>query len=270
MMNQPPSGHVRSLDKAMDILQMLASENHGLPLNELATRLGFKDSTAHHLVATLRRRGFVDQDPQTKAYRLGYAVLGLVNEFLSHSDIYAASVDLVRELRDLSGETSYLTTLNGENLVTVIEMLGSRPIQCRRPVAPGQSVLHSTASGKALLACLPQERASALLSTLTLTKFTANTITTLPALQDELAGIRHNGYAFDREENLDGVRCVAAVVFRGDRSCAGTVSVAFPAVHVARQDELTRLVRQAATKISANLGYVRLDVISDVREHAIA
>ena len=240
----------------MDVLEALAGESQGLGLGELAKRLGFNESSAHHLVATLRHRGFLDQDPRTKAYRLGYRLVGLVNEFLSEADVSSLGIGPIQELRDSSGDTSYLTLLQGRELFVAFEARGLHPIQTRRPRAPGQTFLHSSASGKTLLAHLPLPEAEALLSTLPLTKYTANTIDTLDALLAELATVRERGYTLDQEELLDGLACVAAPVFDREGACVATASVAYPAIQSARRDDLVRLVTATATKISLSLGFV--------------
>lgn len=269
-MDPKPDGYIRSLDKAMDILEVLSAENRALSLAEISRRLGFKSSSAHHLVATLRRRGFVDQDPQTKAYRLGGKLIGFVNGYLANADISALAIETLRELRDASGDTSYLTILHGLEMISVIELVGHRPIQCRRPSRPGQPHLHSTASGKVLLAYLPPERAAALLATMPLTRFTSHTITDPDALRAELATIHQHGYALDREENIEGVACVAAPVFGRDGACLATASVAFPAAQMARREELVPLVVETAAKISANLGQAPAERVADKPEHAVA
>ena len=73
--------------------------------------------------------------------------------------------------------------------------------------------LHSSASGKAFLAFLPRPAQNLLLSRLTLTKFTHNTITTLSALKSELARVRRTGFAVNNEEVEPGVRCIGAPIF---------------------------------------------------------
>jgi len=250
------TGQIRSLDKAMAILELLAVEHQGLPLAEIARRLGYNESTTHHLVATLRRRGFVDQDAKTRAYRFGYKLVGLVNEFLLGADIYSTGIGPIRELRDASGETSYLTVLQAAELIELFKLPGWRPIQVSRPRLPGQSCLHSTASGKTLLAHLPEERAELLLAASPLTRFTANSITDLEALRRELATIRDQGYALDREEHIDGLACVAAPVFDREGTCLATASVAYPVLGPERWREIVPLVTAAAAKISTLLGHV--------------
>jgi IclR family transcriptional regulator, KDG regulon repressor len=256
LMATSPNGSIRSLDKAMDILDLLATEPHGLALSEIARRLHFNESTTHHLIATLKRRGVIDQDPRTRSYRLGFGLIQMALRFLGETDLYAAAERPIRELRDASGETAYLTVLHGHDLVSVIEMLGARPIQARRFIPPGQTCLHSTASGKLWLAFLPPDQLAPLLASLPLPRFTPNTIDTREALEAELAAIRRQGYALDREENLVGVTCVAAPVFARHGQCVAIASIAFPAPEAGRFAEFVELVTETGRKISTNLGYV--------------
>jgi IclR family transcriptional regulator, acetate operon repressor len=253
------SGHIRSLGKAADIIEMLAAEPRGLSVATIAKGLGFNASTTHHLVATLRQRGFLDQDPETRFYRLGYHLVSLVNEFVSEADIYAIGAGPIRELRDASGDTAYLTILQEREIFVVFEATGLHPVQTRRPRLPGQTVLHGIASGKTLLAHLPDERRQALLASTPLTKFTPNTIATPEELERELAAIRAQGYALDREEWLLGLACVAAPVFDRHDACVATASVAYPAVQAERRPELIEMVKATAARISASLGHISPD-----------
>src|SRR5262249_10919517 len=155
-------------------------------------------------------------DPQTKAYRLGYELVSLVNEFLADADVSALGIGPILELRDASGDTAYLTLLQGRELFVAFEARGVHPLQTRRPRLAGQTTLHSTASGKTLLAHLPPSESEAILGTMSLTRFTRNTISAPDGLRVELAAIRDQGYALDQEELLDGLACVAAPVFDRD------------------------------------------------------
>jgi DNA-binding IclR family transcriptional regulator len=130
-------------------------------------------------------------------------------------------------------------------------------VQTRRPRPPGQIVLHGIASGKTLLAYLPEEQRRALLAEMPLSRFTPNTITTLPELESELAAVRAQGYALDREEWLLGLACVAVPIFDRNGVCVATASVAYPAVQAERLEGLIRLVGDAADRISASLGYIQ-------------
>lgn len=250
------SKNLQSVDKALRVLEVLATERHALPLGELARRLGFHESTAHHLLAAMRRRGFVDQDPQTKAYVLGGGLIQLVRGYVAGMDLYTAGLAPIRELRDHSGETAYLSIRRGGQVIPVIELVGWKPIQCRHSLLEGETNLHATASGKVLLAYLSADESGALLRSSTLPAFTPHTLVDMPRLQVELAAIRQGGIALDREELLDGVMSVAAPVFGADGACAATASVAYPRAGTERTNELIKLVDLAAARVSANLGHV--------------
>ena len=253
---EPAPGTVRSVDKVVDILELLGLESRGLPISELAGRLQLNVSTTHHLLATLKARGLVAQDERTKVYRIGSRLVALVSRFLLGTDLYPAAISAVDELREVSGETSYLSILQNGEVNVIIALTGSRPVQARRMHRPSQSNLHSTASGKLLLAFQPPEQAATLLAAVDRPPFTPHTITDLDELLRELAAVRARGYALDHEEDYIGVQCVAAPVFDGNGDCVASVSISYPVAPAERTDELIRLVSDAADKISANLGAV--------------
>ena len=129
---EQPAGTIRSVEKVIDILELLARESRGLALGDLARRLDLNASTVHHLLATLKGRGLVTQDERTKMYRIGHRLVGMVNRFLSGTDLYPAGISPVEELRDLSGETSYLTVIQRREAAVILTLTGARPIQARR------------------------------------------------------------------------------------------------------------------------------------------
>jgi DNA-binding IclR family transcriptional regulator len=256
------SGTIRSVEKVIDILELLAREGHGMALGEIAKRLDLNASTAHHLIATLRHRGLVSQDERTKMYRIGYHLVAMVGTFVANTDLYPAGIAPVEELRDLTGETSYLSAFDGHDTASIISLAGMNPVQARRVHRPGKTKLHSTATGKLRLAYLPPDEASALISASELTPFTPNTITDPQRLLTELEEIRRCGYALDKEEDYVGLECIAFPVFSAAGECVASVSISFPAAAPERRNELIPLVSQAAAKISANLG------ASPVRSHS--
>src|ERR687889_356476 len=133
------NGTIRSVDKVVDILELLSRESRGLALGELAKRLDLNASTAHHLLATLKARGLVAQDERTKVYRIGSRLVALVSQFLLGTDLYPAALSAVDELREVSGETSYLSILQNGEINVIIALTGSRPVQARRMHRPSQS-----------------------------------------------------------------------------------------------------------------------------------
>jgi DNA-binding IclR family transcriptional regulator len=249
------SGSIRSVEKAIDILDLLAREGTGVRLGDVAERLGMSPSTVHHLLATLRGRGLVAQDERSKTYRIGHRLIEMGRVYVAESQIYPAAIGPVEDLRDRSGETTYLAVFQEREYVTALALAGSRPLQARRVPRPAGTNLHSTASGKLFLAFMSEPVRERILSTLALTPFTPHTLTDRAALLAELATIAEQGFALDREEDFVGLRCIAAPVLAADGACVAAVSVSYPAAPEARTNELVVLVREAAVRISANLGH---------------
>lgn len=102
-----------------------------------------------------------------------------------------------------------------------------------------------TASGKAMLAALPEPEVAALFGDATaLPALTKRSVTRLPRLRAELRQVRERGYALNREESEEGVASVAvAVVGRRDSPVAALV-VSAP---------VTRLDEQGAGQIAKRL-----------------
>ncbi|MGH2533234.1 MAG: IclR family transcriptional regulator [Thermomicrobiales bacterium] len=251
---QGSSAVIRSVDKVVDILELLAEESRGLPLTEIARRLGLNVSSVHHLMATLKARDIVAQDERTKSYRIGYRLVGLAGRFVSGTDLYRAGMGPVEELQGHSGETSYLSAFHGRNMMTIISLPGLRPIHVRRIQRQGQISFHATASGKLLLAYRPARAVEEIFPAPDLPAFTSNTISTREGLLADLAEIRCRGYALDNEEDYLGIQCIAAPVLDAVGDCVASVSVAYPAAPPERTSELVPLVIAAGSRISGNLG----------------
>jgi DNA-binding IclR family transcriptional regulator len=258
-MPQPAEGGVRSVDKAISIIETLAAAPRGLGLTEIARVIGQNESTTHHLVATLRHRGFVEQDDATRVYRLGHRLMQLAVSYLADTDLYSVAVGPLFTLRDQTGETSYLTALRGADSGTMIELPGWHPIQARRPPEARAPTWHSTATGKLFLAYMSPERRDALLEDMELRAFTAQTICDRAALEREFEAIRTQGYAHDQQENFDGVACIAAPVFTVHGECFASASISFSATKMAQIPTMLPVVLVTADRISASLGFVQPD-----------
>jgi len=130
----------------------------------------------------------------------------------------------------------------------------------------GMSVpLHCTSIGKAILAALPPEEAESLLSSADLEQRTPHSITSLPALREELAAVRQRGFAIDNEENEEGVRCVGAAIYDSLGDVIGAVSISALKFTLTEENlgEVGAAVLKTADDISQALG-------SSVRRQPIA
>jgi IclR family acetate operon transcriptional repressor len=217
---------VQSLDRALDLLEALASTDE-LGVSDLAARTGLVPSTAHRLLGTLVARGYAAQSSASGRYLLGYKLLELTSGLQDRlGRLRAAARPHLEAIQAETGETTNLVVLEGRNAVYVESVPGTRAVRLFTEI--GQAIpAHTSGSGKALLAwadaaALPAE----------LPASTPRTLTTLAALQEDLAQVRNRGYATDDEEHELGVACVAVPVFDRAGTAVAAISVSGPAPRI--------------------------------------
>jgi len=255
-MTEMKRGSVQSLERAFDLLEALSAGGE-LGVTELANRTGLVPSTAHRLLHTLTKRGYVSQSPETGRYLLGYKVVEVASGLEHRRErLRAVARPHLEGIQRATGETVNLVVLEADRVVYIDQVEGSRNVRMFTTV--GTSVLaHTTGSGKAIMAFGPPEAPAALYGDRELERLTNRTLTTLAALEDDFKRIRRRGYALDNEEHEEGVGCVAAPVFdHSARPCAA-ISVSGPTARILHEhsSELGALLIERADLVSEALGH---------------
>jgi IclR family acetate operon transcriptional repressor len=241
------AGGVQSIERAFDLLEMLADAGGALGLSELASTSGLP--TVHRLMRTLVNRGYVRQEA-SRRYTLGSRLirLGEISSRTLGTWLRPVLAQLVRE----TGETANLAMLDGDEVVYIAQV--PSPHSMRMFTEPGRRVRpHCTAVGKALLAELPPEQARALLQRDGMPAYTPTTITDPDLLLAHLEVIRQQGYAIDEGEQEVGVRCFAVAVPNAPASLA--ISTSGPQARMT-DDAAARIVpalKHSALQISATI-----------------
>jgi DNA-binding IclR family transcriptional regulator len=204
--------------KAAALLGYVARAGEPVGLAQVAAALQVPKPTALRLARLLEQAGLVSQDSFTRRYGVGPALVEVAFDALRASPGHRPRQLVLARISEKLGETVNLGALLGTELVYIDRVESSWPL--RMTFKPGSRLpLHCTANGKLLLAWAPPATRRRLLDAIPLTRFTANTITSRPALVRELAEIRRRGHAEDGEEFLAGVSCLAVPV----RSARGRV-----------------------------------------------
>jgi IclR family acetate operon transcriptional repressor len=220
---------VESVDRALLLMQELATRGSGATLEELGAATGLPKSSLHRTLAALRERGFATQHDDGR-YLLGSELLRIAFEYYDRLDARVLLRPTLERLRAGLNETVHLGILDEGDVVYVDKLEPSRPIALTSKVG-GRNPAHSTAVGKALLAWTyptPAAIEGWARAHGPLAKRTPRTIVDPIALSREMARIRSDGYARDMEESEMGVRCVAAAVFFGGSSPLAAISVSAP------------------------------------------
>src|ERR671924_814764 len=245
---------VRSVDRAAALLLALGESQGEAGVTELARRLGLHKSTASRLLATLQKRGLVEQDDETGKYRLGLVVIRLAERAEKTLDLRGIAMPELERLARLTHETTGLGVLDGDSLLTVAQADGPNLIAVGDWT--GRSVpLHCVASGKVLLAALAEREVLRIVRR-GLMSFTERTITELEPLLEELARIRRRGYATALGEYEVGLNAVAAPVHDARGAVIAAVDIWGPAFRLTprRIPELAAQARDTAAAISVRLG----------------
>ncbi len=242
------------LEKALDVLDAVAREPHGVSQASLSKLLGLPRTTLYRLLAKLVERGMLRHDPKRRVFALGYKCFELARQAYAKPDLVLAASPELRMLRDLTGETSYLAILDEHETLSIERYDGVH--DKRSQAALGQrKPLHCTGQGKAMLAALAPAKRDALIKTLDLKPVTPATITDRRRLASELKLTSARGWSIDDEEVVPGVRCVGAAVIDAQGELRGAISVAGPAFRMTREriEALGQEVAEAARRIGAQL-----------------
>ncbi|GAA1870475.1 IclR family transcriptional regulator [Myceligenerans crystallogenes] len=244
-----PSGGVQTVERALDLLEIMTDLGGDAALSELSERSGLPLPTIHRLLRTLVQRGYARQLP-SRRYALGPGVLRLADA--AGRQLGAAARPHLERLAGILGETVNLALLDHEMAVYVAQAASTRSVRMFTEV--GRRVhLHCTGVGKMLLAGLPEAAVRAVAENTGLPPATATSITDLDALLAELSGIREAGYAVDDGEQEIGVRCYAVAV--PGAPLATALSVSGPATRVTPEfaREAVPALRAEAARMAARL-----------------
>jgi IclR family transcriptional regulator, KDG regulon repressor len=255
--DEPASSGVKSAARVLDIFELLVQHPSGLSLSEICGELELPKSSAHALLMTLVKRGYLREGRRERTYRLGPALFEIGSAYLSSTDLIADGQVIVSEVARACDETVHLAVLDGADVLYVVKEEGTRTI--RMVSAVGRRFpAHGTGVGKVLLSSLDDDDlAERFPDGRPLVPLTARTITDPEGLRAELAAIRARGYALDYEESTPGLCCVAAPVYGTTGGIVAGMSIAVPSVRFtpARRDELLALVQAQAGRLSTILGF---------------
>jgi IclR family acetate operon transcriptional repressor len=240
---------VKSVVRAVSILEALEDSLDGLTVTEVAKAVGLSKSTAFATLQTLRAHGLVSDagEGASRQYRLGLALVRLGQRAANQTSIADVAQPILRALTEETGLTARVAVLE-EDWAVVVGRSDSRTA-VRLDLRMGQREWpHCTGIGKAMLSALPESEIRAIVGRLGMPTRTSHTITDPDVLVAALMRARAQGFCLDDEEDAEGIMCVASPVVDGHGNLLGAISVtglkADPALSKPR--DVGRVVREAA------------------------
>lgn len=243
---------IQVLDRAMNLLDVLAQHTKPVSLKDLAAATGLHASTTHRILNDLVVGRYVDR-VDSGMYQLGMRLLELGSLVKRRLNVREVALEPMRELHRATGQTVNLSLQQGDEIVYIERAWSERSgMQVVRAIG-GHAPLHLTSTGKLFLSVAEPRQVRAYALRTGLAGTTRNSITDIERLERELAMVRRHGYARDNEELELGVRCIAAGIHDDTGKLQAGLSLSAPSDRL--RDEWIPLLQRVATQISEALGY---------------
>lgn len=247
---------IKSVIKAIHILQLFSTNEPRLSLAEISERLEIPKSTAHNLLNTLLSEGFIEK-VDGDAYALGTAIIALTQSVRINVEFRDRAAPLIRALADTCRESVYLAIPENDQVLYIYAIESPHRLMARSAVGE-HAPLHCTSVGKAILAAMPDKDIEDMISRVRLSQFTQNTITSWQDLETELIHCRERGYAIDNQEHEENTFCIGRAILDSHGQVVGACSISGrdPEIIRGRADALSQDLIEATQEISRLMGYV--------------
>lgn len=255
------SQSVRSVDRALDILLCFTRDDPARSLTQIAEAIHMSKTTVHRLLATLENKRFITRDNATGLYRLGLRFIEMASLVLQDVDLHRWAQPYLQRLAKEYGETVDLSILDGSQVI-YLEVIES-PQRVKLAAAVGQRLpAYFTASGKALLAFLPEESAKKIISE-NLAEASGRGRDSIQEMLADLRETAERGYAISEQEYEEEINAVAAPIFDKDRNPIASIAIVGPSFRLSkdRLPSLGESLRKMTQVISDEVGLVALSAI---------
>lgn len=248
-----PTPVLQTVDRALTTLLLFTPKRPEWGLTDTANALGVSKSMAARMLKTLCARGLLIQDSQTRRYRVGLRVLEIALAAHAANNLHRAALPVLKRLVDETGETAFLTVVDGDEAVTLDRVEARNSLKFSLEVGT-RWPLHVGAANRVLLAFLPRAEREEYL-TRPLERFTDRTISDPDKLLSELTLIRERGFTHSLGELTPGVHALGAPILGPTGDLLGAVCLAGPEVRFGPSilPTLEGKLRAAATEIASTL-----------------
>lgn len=221
------NNNIKSVVKAISIIELLVSNDKPISLTEMSKELGMARSTVHGLASTLLDLGYLSQSADTGHYALGTKLYEVGNAVASNWTEKSIAKPYITKLVEKLKETVHMAKLSDGKVLYIEKHESTQSI--RIVTEAGLKLpAHCTGVGKVLLAYLSKAELDYIIKKNPLEYYTEHTITDRTLFDEELAKIRLQGYATDSQEFVDGLSCVAAPIYNHQNIVVAALSISAP------------------------------------------
>ena len=259
---------MRSLHRAVSVLNTFGLDEPELSVTDIAQRAGIPKTTAYRIIKYLLGVGFLERDLNTGKYTIGGGLFSIASLYLNTTDYFKAAEPVMGTLNELTHEAVNLGILDKGNVTVVMKEESKHKF--RFSIHVGTTLpAYASALGKALLSELTEAELDTICQDEKLKALTKNTIATKTELKQELEQVRISGVAFDKAEGYEGVGGVGSAIRDVSGKAVAAISISVPTFRVNQtpRKKVAELVKMASHLISYRLGYRDSDTLfPDIEE----
>ncbi len=244
----------RTVERAMQILQIVSKNQKGTTLQEIAEALKIPKSSAYVIVQTLLSQNYLaPMRYNDKKYRIGLKLFTLGMHYVDDLNLVEQCALYLNPLADTYQKTAFVGVLEGNSIVYIHKYVSKDAVLASCALGSRKEV-HATALGKAILAFSDEETRDKILDSIELNPLTENTITDRALLLDDLEKTRARGYSLDIKEHVNTTVCCGAPIF--DYTGEVIAAISLSDVLLGPIEVMGKDVAQVARVISNALGYI--------------
>ena len=250
--NKSEKYKIKTIIKAFCLLEMMAIQKEEIGISEISEITGIGKGTTHRFLSTLKETKFIQQNPENKKYSLGIKAFE-IGKAVQLGKIYKnIMMPHLRKLLNKCGETVNAAILDHHDIIYVATLESRKFL--RFHIQEGARLPATcTALGKVLLSSLPERIIEAMFpSRESLKILTPNSINSLKKLKKSLLDVKKKGFAYDKEEAILGVQCIAAPVLDSKGNILFAISISGPSIRMTkeRRSSIKELLLKTAQNIS--------------------
>jgi IclR family KDG regulon transcriptional repressor len=249
--------NVQTLDRTLDIIELLATSPQGMGVTEIGLKLQLHKSTVHRLINALAHRGYIEKEQKTGQYKIGLKFIEISSLYLHQLELKTEAAPIMRRLAELTGLVTHLAILDETDVVYIEKVDVVQSLRLYSHI--GRRIpVYCSALGKVLLSGQSAMRQQQILQSINYKPYTENTIQNQESLFSEIQKTTQRGWAVDNEEHEAGIRCIAAPVRDFTRKVIAAISISGDRnTLTAEQDEkYNAMVMDAADAISKRMGFI--------------
>ncbi len=248
---------IQSLDRALNIIELLAVHREGMGVTEIGKLLELHKSTVHRILNALLERGYIEKEEKHGYYKLGLKFIEISSLYLNKVELKTEALPYLRRLAEITGQSVHLAILQGMEAIYIEKVEAVNSIRMYSQI--GRRVpVYCSAIGKVLLSGKDDEELDKILNQICFNKITEHTLTSKVELLKEIHQTKMKGFAIDNEENEIGIRCIASPIFDYRGKLIASVSTSGDKKFISEEKdmEVSSYVKEAADNISRRLGYI--------------